>query len=97
MGGVLEELVADRVPQLVVVVLEVAGVAPANAAAFKADHMQAGLRQLMGDDAADPADPDDDDVDLLQRHGYFPPLYGAFGSGLCSYGYAFAVKIHFAY
>src|SRR5262249_30270270 len=65
-GGVLEELVADRVAKLVVVVGPVLD-APV-VAAFEPDDAEAGLRQLRGDDPSDPADTDDADVCLLVGH-----------------------------
>ena len=46
-------------------------------AAFEADDREACLRQLGGNDPADPADPHDRDVHLLVRHGYIPPLFVA--------------------
>src|SRR5205823_6306884 len=66
---VLEQLVADRVAQLVVVVLPVLD-APL-VAALEREHVEAGLRQLGGEDAADPPGADDADVDLLLNGHYF--------------------------
>src|SRR5206468_10562697 len=64
--GVLEELVTDCVAKLVVVVGPVLD--PAIVPALEPDDAQAGLRQLGGEDPADPADADDGDVCLLVRH-----------------------------
>ena len=70
--GVLEEIVANCIAQLVVVVLELGGAA--IVAALEPDNRQACLGQLGGDDPADPADSDDRNVDFLVRHGYIPPI-----------------------
>ena len=61
-----------RIAQLVVVVLELFGAA--IVAALEPHDGQPCLGQLGGDDAADPTDSDDRNVDFLVRHGYIPPI-----------------------
>jgi hypothetical protein len=77
---VLEQLAADRVAQLVVVVGEVLGAA--RVAALQTEHRHARLRQLRREDPASPADADRDRVDrsvaLDRRHQCMPSM--PFGS-----------------
>src|SRR5581483_9200187 len=71
-GGVLEQVVPDRVAELVVVVLELERASVV--AAFQTDDSEPRLGQLGGDDPADPTHTDDRDVDFLVGHFYIPPI-----------------------
>ena len=70
---VLEQLVADRVAQLVMVVLPARD--GARRSALEHDAREPGLRELRGHDPGDPAATYEDDVGLLVGHGYFPPFF----------------------
>src|SRR5205823_1114096 len=78
--SVLHQLVADHVAQLVADVgNRKVLVRTGQSAAFERDHLQAGLGQLLGENAAGPAKPDDDDIDFLQPrcHLILPQLISA--------------------
>ena len=69
--GVLHEVVTHHVAQLVADIgHRIVLVGAAHRAALERDHLQPGLGQFLREDAAGPAQPDDDGVDFFQfgRH-----------------------------
>ena len=74
--GVLHEIVADHVAQLVSDVRDgVVFLACAHGAALECDHLEPGLRKLLPQNAAGPAEADHDRVDFLQfRCHSLPPV-----------------------
>jgi hypothetical protein len=65
--GVLHEIVAHHIAQLVTDVgYRIVFVGRAHRTALERDHLQPGLGQFLREDAAGPAQPDDDGVDFLQ-------------------------------
>ena len=73
--GVLHQVVAHDIAQLVADIGQrIVVLARTRGAAFKGDHLQAGFRQFLGENAAGPAQPNDDDIDLFEFCGHGPPL-----------------------
>ena len=73
--GVLHQVVAHDIAQLVADVGQrIVILAGPQASALERDHLQAGFGQLLGQNAAGPAQPDDDDVDFGEFCGHGAPL-----------------------
>ena len=69
--GVLHQVVTHDITQLVTDIGQCVIIfAGAHATAFERDDFQAGLGQLLGQNAAGPAQADDDDVDFLEFRGH---------------------------
>jgi hypothetical protein len=73
--GVLHQVMTHDVAQFVANVGQrIIIFARTRCAALKRDHLQAGFRQFLGENAAGPAQPDDDDIDFLEFGGHGLPL-----------------------
>ena len=73
--GIHHQFLTHHVAQLVTDVGQrVVGAAGAHLAALERDDLEAGVRELLRQNAAGPAEPDDGDVDFFQFRGHVRPL-----------------------
>jgi hypothetical protein len=73
--GVLHQVVAHDIAQFVADIGQrVVVLARTRGAALECYHLQASFRQFLGENAAGPAQPDDDDIDLFEFCGHGAPL-----------------------
>ena len=83
--GVLHHFLALHVAQLVAHLLQLeVGVGGGHLAAFERDHLQPGLGEFLREDAARPAEADDDRVDFLQFPGCHVEVSGQLMSAMPS-------------
>src|SRR4029077_19575107 len=87
--GVLHQVVAYDIAQLVADVGQrIIVLARARCATLERDHLQTEFRQFLGENAASPAQPDDDNIDFFEFGGHGPPpqLISAMPMGLLGNG-----------